>query len=359
MTAIREREPELELIGAALDSVQRGHGSLLFFEGPPGIGKTRLLNEILEHARASGVDVLCARGGELEREFPFGIVRQLFEPRLASASEEERSMLLAGAARLCAPLVSQDLSEEGLGLASLGAGRIGQSAGEVPYATLHGLYWLSANLAAERPLLVAIDDAHWADAPSLRWASHLAWRLEGLPILVAATSRSAEPRAEEELLATLASSPTAEVIYPGPLSEEAIADLVRETLAPDAADEFCRACHQATAGNLFLLRELMTEFASVEVPPTEAGAAEVHHVSPKRLSRSILRRLARLPAEAERLARAVAVLGARAELRHAAALCGLNEGLAAAAADRLAEADVLHRGPPLRFCPSSRAYRHL
>ena len=261
-TAIRERERELELIGAALESVQRGHGRLLFFEGSPGIGKTRLLDEILEQARAADMDVLCARGGELEREFPFGLVRQLFEPRLASASEEERSMLLAGAARLCAPLVSHELSGETLGLrASPGAGRIGgQAAGDVPYATLHALYWLSANLATERPLLVAIDDAHWADAPSLRWASYLAGRLEGLPILVAVTTRSAEPRAEGELLATLASSPSAEVIYPGPLSEAAVAELVRETLI-DAVDDYCRACHQVAAGNPFLLRELVAELA--------------------------------------------------------------------------------------------------
>jgi hypothetical protein len=153
-----------ELIGAALESVQRGHGRLLFFEGSPGIGKTRLLDEILEQARAADMDVLCARGGELEREFPFGLVRQLFEPRLASASEEERSMLLAGAARLCAPLVSHELSGETLGLrASPGAGRIGgQAAGDVPYATLHALYWLSANLAGSGRLI-------WPQCGRLIW----------------------------------------------------------------------------------------------------------------------------------------------------------------------------------------------
>lgn len=348
---MRERERELDLIGAALDSVQRGHGRLLFFEGPPGIGKTRLLNEILEQARAADVDVLCARGGELEREFPFGVVRQLFEPRLASASDEERSMLLAGAARLCGPLVSHELSDETLGLrATLGAGRLGgQAAGEAPYATLHGLYWLSANLAAERPLLVAIDDAHWSDAPSLRWASYLARRLEGLPILVAVTTRSGEPGAEGELLANLASSPTAEVIYPGPLSEPAVAEIVREMLGPEAVDEFCRGCHQVAAGNPFLLRELVAELASLGVAPTAAGVAEVYRLSPKGLSRSVLRRLARLPPEAEALARAVAVLGARADPRHAAALCGFGEGLAVEAADHLARADILHRGAPFRF----------
>ena len=77
--------------------------------------------------------------------------------------------------------------------------------------------------------------------------------------------------------------------------------------------------------------------------------AQVHHLSPKSLSRSVLRRLARLPAEAETLARAVAVLGARAEPRHAAALCDFGAGLAAEAADHLAQADILHREAPFRF----------
>ena len=54
------------------------------------------------------------------------------------------------------------------------------SAGDTSFAILHGLYWLAANLSAARPLLLAIDDAHWADESSLRWLTHLARRLDGL-----------------------------------------------------------------------------------------------------------------------------------------------------------------------------------
>ena len=62
---------------------------------------------------------------------------------------------------------------------------------DVPYATLHGLFWLAANLAARRPLVVAVDDAHWADPPSLRWLTHLARRLDGLS--ACSCSRCARP----------------------------------------------------------------------------------------------------------------------------------------------------------------------
>ena len=58
---------------------------------------------------------------------------------------------------------------------------------------LHGLYWLTANLAAEQPLLILVDDAHWADPPSLRWLAYLAQRLDGLPAALIVAARPGEP----------------------------------------------------------------------------------------------------------------------------------------------------------------------
>ena len=69
------------------------------------------------------------------------------------------------------------------------------------------MYWLCANLAAEQPLLVVVDDAHWADAPSLRFLDALARRVEDLPVLLAIAARPAEPGAEQALLDGLATRP--------------------------------------------------------------------------------------------------------------------------------------------------------
>ena len=66
--------------------------------------------------------------------------------------------------------------------------------GDASFAALHGLYWLTVNLAGGRPLLLAIDDLHWADRPSLRFLAYLARRLEGLPVLVAASLRGRPSR---------------------------------------------------------------------------------------------------------------------------------------------------------------------
>ena len=85
---------------------------------------------------------LRARGGELEREFAYGVVRQLFEGPLAAADPPHRERWLAGAAGLAAAVFS-------------GASRARGGGGPDPGAILHGLYWLSANLAAEQPLLIA------------------------------------------------------------------------------------------------------------------------------------------------------------------------------------------------------------
>src|SRR5262249_9660597 len=147
--------------------LERG-SSLLLLEGGVGIGKTSLLETACGRAVGMGHEVLRARGSELERDFAFGIVRQLFDRRLARAAAAEREALLAGPAGSVRPLL---LAEVGETLAF-----------DTSFAVLHGLYWLTANVADRRPLLIAVDDVQWADEPSLRWLAYLAPRLGELAV---------------------------------------------------------------------------------------------------------------------------------------------------------------------------------
>ena len=163
-----ERDGELAALQAMLHAAHGGDGRLVVVEGSAGIGKTRLLAEARVRAGAAGFVTLAARGGELEGEFAFGIVRQLFEGPLAAAPPEIRADLLTGAAALAAPL----LASEPVSASHDGA--------ESSFAMLHGLYWLAANFAARAPTLFVVDDLHWADEPSLRWLLFLARRLEEL-----------------------------------------------------------------------------------------------------------------------------------------------------------------------------------
>src|SRR3954447_26291890 len=83
-----EREAELAAMHAYVEGATAGMGRLIVIEGRAGMGKTRLLTEGRAIAFGAGATVLSARGGELEQEFAYGIVRQLFEPLLAAASAD-------------------------------------------------------------------------------------------------------------------------------------------------------------------------------------------------------------------------------------------------------------------------------
>src|SRR6476620_12377488 len=155
-----ERELELEAIARLLAGAGASSGGAVVFEGPAGIGKSSLL---MAARRTATPDfrVLSARGGELERELPFGIVRQLLEAVVATGPAE-REVLFTGAAALAKPVLSESDPESG---------------SEASFSALHGLYWLTDNLAGSPPVLVTVDDAQGADDASLRWLIYLARRL--------------------------------------------------------------------------------------------------------------------------------------------------------------------------------------
>jgi hypothetical protein len=106
--------------------------------------------------------VFRAAGRELERDFPFGVVRQLFDPVLRAAGRADRERLLEGAGGAAAAL---HLASDGT-----------ESASGSEFATLYGLYWLVANLTDNGPLLLVVDDAHWSDVASLRFLAFLGKR---------------------------------------------------------------------------------------------------------------------------------------------------------------------------------------
>ena len=324
------RDAELAVLSAAADAAEAGRGAFVLVEGPGGIGKTTLLRMACARPKVPGPRILTARGLALESGFAYGIARQLIEPVRASAGPGEWDELLDGAAGLAARVFDW-----------AGAGSVED---DVPYATTHGLYWLAANLAARGPLLIAVDDAHWADAPSLRWLAHLAARIDGLPIalLLAVRSGPDEPAVLDELRA----GPACTALRLGPLAGEATAALVRERLGGRADAELCRACHDYTGGNPFLLESLA---AALREPGGGDPLARLENLAPEPVTRAVLRRVSQLGEGAGRLTRALAVLGGPAPVRRAAALAGQDIPDAARLADGLRAADVLAPGSVLEF----------
>ena len=298
-----ERERELAALGALLGDALAGEGRSALIEGPAGVGKTRLLAEVRRRAEAAGALVLSARGSDLEREFPFGVVRQLLEGLLLDPDAAARAFAGSGAP---ARAVFERLEAPGEGGSD--------------FAALHGLYWVVLNLSAERPLVLSVDDLHWADRPSLRYLAYLARRLEGQPVLLAATLRTGEPDTDLALVGEIAGDAATGSVRPAPLSEAAVAEVVRARLGADADDAFCAACHVTTGGNPLLLRQLLTALEAEDVRPDAAHADVVRAIGSRAIASAVVLRLARLPEDAAAVARAVAVLGDGADLRRVAAL---------------------------------------
>jgi DNA-binding CsgD family transcriptional regulator len=333
-----ERQAQLAALRAAVDAAQSGDGRFVVIEGGAGIGKTRLLAEGRAIAGSAGMRALTAGGGEFESEFAYGIVRQLFEPLLASVSPDLRAELLSGPAALIEAL---------FGPSQLAGS---DAPAEGSFAILHGLYWLTANAAFQQPTLLAIDDLHWVDTPSLRWLGYLTRRLERVPLLVVAATRPPEGESRDPtLVASLIAHPEAIAIRPEPLGRASITVLARELhgLTPD--DAFCAALETATGGNPLFVGAVLDAVAREGTSPTAEHVPRLLEIGAQGVSRTVGLRLARLPAEALALLRAASILGDGTELRHAAALAGVEPLRLGPAATALVRRDLLRREDPLEF----------
>jgi DNA-binding CsgD family transcriptional regulator len=328
-----ERDHELEVLDRVVEDALAGDAVVALLEGPAGIGKSSLLAQARAKAAAAGFQVLSARGSDLERESPYGVVRQLFESPLLDPVCRARWLTGSAepAARVFAPAEDDANTSPG------------------SFGVLHGLFWLAANAAADGPLCLSIDDLQWCDPASLRFLAYLERRLEGLKVLVVTAARVDDSDAESRLILDIAHDPAAVAIGLSALSEDGSAQVVRDRLGPDAEPPFCAACHRATGGNPLLLRELLKTMQAENIQPDAAHADAIAEVGPRAVSRTVLLRLSRLPPDTVAVARAVALLGDGASLPATAALASLDETRVADAVRALVAAEILRPEAPLGF----------
>ena len=327
---LHERERELGVIAGALDDVSAEAGRVVMVEGPAGIGKTSLLMAARTAAQERNFAVAAARGSELEHAYAWGVVRQLLEPRVRGMSRQARGRTLAGAAALAAPIVLPD------GAAPADA--------DVSFGVLHGLYWLVAALAAQRPQLLVVDDLHWADSASVRFMEFLANRIDEVPAMLLVGQRPGAAAG-----GALRGAPLVTSIELSPLSSQATAHVLAEHSGAPVSPSFAQACHGATGGNPLLIHRLavgLRERGSGGAGDLDAEA--VTRLGPYALAGAVGATLARLGAEAVRLAHAVAVLE-RAPLATAAGLAGVDAAQASGFAEQLVRAGILRDARPLEF----------
>src|SRR5215217_954164 len=256
-----ERESELDALDRALAGAVEGRGSVVAIEGPAGIGKSSLVAACLELARKREMYVIQVRATELERSYPYGIVRQTADSVALDKSQEERAALFTGAAKLALPILDPGAPEE-------------LDNPELMYQRLHGLYWVTANLARERPLLISIDDAQWADEASMAAERFLSLRIADLPMVLLLGVRSMDVGQLAVPLAEILADPATISVRPGPLSPEGAQRRI-EALLGSSDPAFAAACHHATGGNPFLLEQLVGEVRAEGIEPTAASADRV------------------------------------------------------------------------------------
>ena len=314
-----ERDEEVTRAAQLLDRAGDGDGALLVLEGAAGAGKTRLLREITARAGERALTVLTGRGSELERDFAFGVLRQALEPALAALDERTRALFEgpAAAARAVvgAPSTAQD-----------------------PYAVLNGLFWLVSGLANRNPLLLALDDLHWADESTLRFLGFLSLRLDSVPALIAVATR---PAAGDARLAPLVAQADTVTLRLRGLGRDSVRALVAARLGEPVDDAFVAACLAATGGNPFLLVDLLGTLCADGVRPTRERAPAVAAVNPANVARSVAARLSRLGADATALARSFATVADRATFAFAAEVAGLGTDASRIATDALVLAGIL------------------
>ena len=349
------RVPELAELMAGLDDAFAGRGRLFLVVGEPGIGKSRLAEEVMRHARARGARVLvgrCWEAGGAPAYWPW------VQALRAAVRDTDSAALLAhlgaGAAQLAqiVPELRQrfpDLPEPPALESEVARFRLFDATAE-----------FLGNISQAPPTVLVLDDLHAADAPSLLLLRFLARELRSTHILLLAAYRDVDPipgRPLTETLAEVAREPVTRRVSLGGLSEREVAQYVKLTASQIASTPLVAAVHQETEGNPLFVGEIVRLLA-VEGVGSES-TAEARLAIPQSIRDVIARRLNHLSHECNRLLVLAAVIGREFALDALARLAGvsedglldvLDEAMAArvladvpGAADRLRFAHVLIR----------------
>jgi hypothetical protein len=357
-----EREHELDAVRAAVATLRAERaGSLVVVTGAAGLGKTSVLAAVREAALAEDLLVLSSRGGEQEQGSAFTVVQGLLRPLLESVGEEERQALLGGWNAIVG--------------AALG---VAPSAGAAPdpQGVRDGLDWVVTNLAfSQGPLVLVVDDAHWADADSLAWLAAFAGRVADLPVLLVVAYRPDELPEWADAFRVMAGDNGVTPLGLSALTPEAVDALVRSLYGSEAEGSvpddrprhdlhdgqdddparadvvaaFARDVWAVTGGNPFETVQLLVTAHERGIMPSEDSWARLRRLAAENTGSGLISRLRRLGSGPVRLARAVAVLGIATPVEQAAEVAGLGPAEADSAADRLRHERVLTGRQILEF----------
>jgi DNA-binding SARP family transcriptional activator len=315
------RAPELAELIEGLDDAFAGRGRLLLLVGEPGIGKSRLAEELVMRAKERGANVLlgrCWEAGGAPAYWPWvqslrGYVRESDEVLL-------REQLGAGAGDLAQIL--PELRERFPDLPAPPA----LESDAARFRLFDAVAELLRNASESRPIVLVIDDLHAADAPSLLLLRFLARQLAAGRILVLGAFRDVDPTPGQpltEMLAEVAREPGTRRIGLTGLSEDEVAEYVELTASEIGSPELVAALHEDTEGNPLFVGEIVRLLAVEGIAPQAAGEARI--AIPQSVRDVISRRLAHLDDECNRVLVLASVTGREFELDGLAHMAGVSE----------------------------------
>jgi predicted ATPase len=307
---IRGRAGELKVIGALVTAVAQGRGGVLIIEGPPGIGKSRLLTEVMALADKGGVRTLFGEAFEYQQTVPF-------------------FSLFMATLRADPPVGDADALR-----------RLGASA-DLHYWVVHDLAAAIVGASADTPLAIVLEDIHWADNGTLLALQWLATARRDPPVLWVLTARTgAGGPAVQETLSVLQRA-NAAVVRVGAMSPSAVAEMVCDAVRANADESLLNLAAKAH-GNPFLVRELvggLNEEGRLNVSGGRAVATG--QVLPRRLGAGMQQRLDHLSSDAGEVVRVAAVLPDRFSAGLLAAMLERQPASLMAAVDEAVRADLL------------------
>ena len=317
------REVELAALAADLEGAAAGRGGVVLVAGEPGIGKTRLAEELAAQATTRGVLVLWGRCWEGEGAPAFWPWVQVVRTDVQDDDPAVlRRVMGAGAADIAqvVPAVRDRLPE------------LPAPPPVEPEAARFRLFDSLASFlraaAARRPLLLVLDDLHWADAPSLALLRFLGQELEGVGLLVVGIYRHTEVGRDHPLLGTLADLSRGQHhrrLLLGGLDQQQVASFVGLVAGVEHSLGLAAAVHQQTDGNPFFVTEVVRLLASQgRLGHAEAGSPVLAVGLPEGVRAVVAQRLGRLSDGCRQILEVAAVLGRDFELRALQPASGLE-----------------------------------
>jgi DNA-binding CsgD family transcriptional regulator len=307
---IRGRACELKVIGARVTAVAQGHAGVLLIEGPPGIGKSRLLTEVMALANTCGVRTLFGEAFEYQQTVPF-------------------FALFMATLRADPPVGDADALR-----------RLGSSV-DLRYWVVHDLADAIHAAAAETPLAIVLEDIHWADNATLLALRSLATARPDVAVLWVLTARTgAGGPAVQETLSVLQRADAA-FVRVAPMSPGAVADMVQDAVRANADESLLNLAAKAH-GNPFLVKELVGGLGEEGRLNVSGGRAVASgHALPRRLGASMQQRLDHLSSGAGEVVRVAAVLPDRFSAGLLAAMLERQPASLMSAVEEAVRADLL------------------